>query len=156
MQEWIKTLATAVISGGIAALVTLWGSTLDYWNRDRELDIRMVDVALTILSGKNEGTTSAFARSYAIDLLSKYGGVEIDEATQLAWSDGGNLPVGNFPTPLKLNFESFLKTFGAKGTEMLQSGTMVIDNGDGTYSRVSPDGTISTKKLLPSEIIQNR
>ena len=99
-KNWIaeiaKLLAVAVVSGSAA----FWASTTQYWNRNRELDIRMVDVALTILSGNNDATKSQYARTYALDLLDHYGGVRIPPEQRVAWAASGDLPNGKFPVNL--------------------------------------------------------
>ena len=92
---WVPGFLKLAAAALLGSMATLWGSTLDYWNQDRELDIRMVDVALIILSGKNENTKSQFARAYALKLLEEYAGVTIDNKDQ--WALNGDLPVGTFP-----------------------------------------------------------
>ena len=92
-NEIIKTASTAIAGG----LVVLVGSTFGYWNKDRELDIRMVDVALTILSAKDDATKSSYAKAYALDLLEKYGDTKIvDKQKWLV--EKLPLPVGEWPS----------------------------------------------------------
>ena len=98
-KNWIAEIAKLVLVGVVSASAALWGSTTQYWNRNRELDIRMVDVALTILSGSNDATKSQYARTYALDLLDHYGGVRIPPEQQAAWAASGDLPNGKFPDP---------------------------------------------------------
>ena len=88
----MQTLFGGLIGGAVA----LAGSTFSYWNKNRELDIRMVDVALTILSAKDDSTKSTHARRYALDLLDKYGGVPISYKAE--WiQDKNGVPIGNWP-----------------------------------------------------------
>jgi hypothetical protein len=55
----------------------------------------MVDVALTILSAKDESTKSDYARRYALDLLDRYGGVTIGYKAE--WiQDKNGVPVGDW------------------------------------------------------------
>ncbi|MFN0191856.1 MAG: hypothetical protein ACKVP5_07740 [Aestuariivirga sp.] len=95
-----KDISIPLLSAVLAAGGGFLGATTSYWNKDRELDIRMVDVALTILSGKDEGTKTKQAKAYALDLLEKYGGVEIVDEAELAWANGGELPVGKWPAKI--------------------------------------------------------
>lgn len=100
--ELVKTSAAGVAGG----IIALFGSTFDYFNRGRELDIRMVDVALTILAGENKGTDSEPARLYALSLLNEYGGVPITIADRQKWAKSGDLPIGIFPTPSTASYIS--------------------------------------------------
>jgi len=95
VKTWLSNLLSGVLGAALGTLATLVASTFDYWNKSRELDIRMVDVAVTILSAKDEGTKSRNARVYALELLEKYGGVEIPNKKE--WAAEGELPIGDFP-----------------------------------------------------------
>ena len=55
----------------ITGLVTVIGSYFVFANTNRELDIRMVNVALTILSAKDKGADTLQARFYALRALQK-------------------------------------------------------------------------------------
>jgi hypothetical protein len=78
-------------------VATLGGAYLVFKNTDRELDIRMVNVALTILSAKDKGTDTIQARRYALRALRRYGGVEIPDAEFDEWAKSGTVPTGTFP-----------------------------------------------------------
>lgn len=92
MMEFVKVVFAGLIGGA----VTLAGQALGYWNKDRELDIRMVDVALTILSAKDDGTKTRQARLYALNLLDTYGRVDISEKDKAEWADSGQVPIGDW------------------------------------------------------------
>ena len=91
LKSIVQTLMSGVIGGGVA----LAGNTFTYWNKNRELDIRMVDVALTILSAKDDGTKNEYARRYAVDLLDSYGGVKITYKDDWV-KDKNGVPIGNW------------------------------------------------------------
>ncbi len=97
MKIDFTNVAVAFIAGALAAVGTVATGAFGYWNKNRELDIRMVDVALTILSAKDEATNSRYAKKYALDLLEHYGGQEIGDKS--AWaSESKSLPVGQWPS----------------------------------------------------------
>ena len=112
----LETGAVAIVSAAIGVGGTIWAASLDFKVKDRELDIRMVDVALTILSAKDVGTKSPYAKRYALRLLSKYGGEPIPDDEQKNWSsDSGELPVGIWPaykTPGTLDLQKVLQDSG--------------------------------------------
>jgi hypothetical protein len=83
-----------IFVGGATTIAT---GTYDYWTKGRELDIRMINVALTILSGENDDTKSLPARKFALDTLNKYSGIKIAESDYQAWLRAGTLPAGKFP-----------------------------------------------------------
>jgi hypothetical protein len=74
MANLFNDAMKTVVAGVVGGAITLIGSTYSYWNKDRELDIRMVDVALTILSAKDTNTKSLHAKRYAFDPGKKVGG----------------------------------------------------------------------------------
>lgn len=83
--------AGAVVGAAIGALGTIWTSAFGYWNKDRELDIQMVNIALSILGGENK-ETSLPGRKFAVDLLETYSRVPIDDGDALKWAETGTLP----------------------------------------------------------------
>ena len=86
----------AAITAIMAAAVSWWGAYYTAVNTSRELDIRMVDVALSILSAKDEATKSKYAKVYAFDILEKYSGVEIKDREK--WEIEG-IPLDFGPWP---------------------------------------------------------
>lgn len=102
----LNSIMQTLFGGLIGGAVALAGSTFTYWNKNRELDIRMVDVALTILSAKDESTKSTYARHYALDLLDKYGGVPIGYKAEWILDKNG-VPIGDWPSSRVLGAEEF-------------------------------------------------
>lgn len=86
----------AAVGAAAGAAATIITGSFGYLNKDRELDIRMVDVALTILSGEKIDDNSIYARRFAIEALSKYSGVELENAEKARWAEEGTLPKGDF------------------------------------------------------------
>jgi hypothetical protein len=96
--ELVKSLAPVVIAA-IGIVGTIWGASLGYENKEREFDIRMVEIALSILRG--EATeASRPAREYAIQVLRTHPG-EIELAEQLwrDWAVGGDVPFTSVQGP---------------------------------------------------------
>lgn len=87
MKEIIIGLLTAVLT----VIGTIAASSLGYFNKDRELDLEMVRISLSILGGENKDT-SAQARRFALRALEKYSGVDIPENDFAAWAENGTVP----------------------------------------------------------------
>lgn len=66
-KEWFIGLAGIVI--GAASTVAVGG--LEYYAKDREMDIRMIEIALDILREKPESEIRA-AREWAVDLIDSH------------------------------------------------------------------------------------
>lgn len=96
------TVIVGVISAFIGAASSIATSSLTYFNSSRELDIRMVNVALTILSAKEKGTDTEQARRYALRALEHYGGVDIPDSEFEQWAKTGTVPAGSWGTDDKL------------------------------------------------------
>ncbi|BCG69485.1 hypothetical protein MesoLj113a_06430 [Mesorhizobium sp. 113-1-2] len=80
------------LAGAVAgALASVFVAITNYANRDRELDIKMVEISLSILKG-DQDDRSVNARTFAIKALSKYSGVPIDQKTIEDWALNGTLP----------------------------------------------------------------
>jgi|GEM_PF-5598720 len=73
-----KKSTVAALSGAlIGALATLSIAGLGYFNKNRDLDIKMVEIALGILREDPEKSNIAAVRSWAVDLLDAYSGVPL-------------------------------------------------------------------------------
>lgn len=85
----------ALIAGAGAAFalvgVGITAST-GFASKNRELDIAMVNVSLSILRGDNDGTKSTRARSFALRTLAKYSGVDISAVDFESWLNDGTVP----------------------------------------------------------------
>lgn len=110
-ENALKLLALifpAVIGG-----IFVWaGQLLVFSNSSRELDIKMVDVSLSILSGERGrskqdiDSASAYqeyklARLFALRTLSKYSGVSISKSEMEEWAAGGRISFGPIPSNLE-------------------------------------------------------
>jgi hypothetical protein len=83
----------ALIGAGVGAISALGTGAFGFYSKDRELDIKMVDIALAILKGENQGTKTEPARRFALRLLEKYAAVEIPRAEFDDWVRTGVLPI---------------------------------------------------------------
>ena len=93
MWEWLTNQAFAGLIGGIAGgAVTVLSAAFGYWNKNRELDIELVRVSLSILAGENKDT-SLPGRKFALRALRKYSLVEIPEDEFGDWAKRGTMPV---------------------------------------------------------------
>jgi hypothetical protein len=70
MWKLQRDVAIGLCTAGPAFL----GTQISAANGNRELDIRMVEIALSSLKGDNEDAKGHEARSFAIELLKKYSG----------------------------------------------------------------------------------
>jgi hypothetical protein len=92
----LTTLITTLIGGVIGGAVTLGGSHLAYSNKDKELDIQLVNVGLSILRGEATGDKETEpARRFALRLLREYTEVEIPEEEYEKWATKGTTPFKN-------------------------------------------------------------
>lgn len=95
---WLFTRVAIPFGAGVSGIiVALGGDAINFASKDRELDIEMVKIALNmladpkILSDEREGQ-----RNYALSLLQKFSGVEIDESDKDSWiSYGLNMQFSN-------------------------------------------------------------
>lgn len=95
MNDLKNTLISASVAAGITLLGTLTAAGLGYFNKDRELDIQMVHVGLSILRGEattDDEKTSEQARRFALNLLNEYSGVNIENEDFEAWLKSGTTP----------------------------------------------------------------
>lgn len=99
MRDFLLTLLSAVL----AVIGTISVASFGYFNKDRELDLEMVRISLSILGGENKDT-SAPARRYALKALEKYSGVEIPEPDFSTWAENGTVPP--LPSALLSRYEA--------------------------------------------------
>ncbi len=92
MGETGRAVLVAVVTSVVAVTGTIWASSLGYFNKDRELDIRMVEISLSILKGENKGTDSAHARRFALRALRKYSSIDLSDDELESWVESGDLP----------------------------------------------------------------
>ena len=83
------SIISSLIGAIFGAVATISTSGFGYLNKNRELDIKMVEVGLSILNGKKT-ESSIPARDFAISLLEKYSGVK--SSYREVWVKSGDLP----------------------------------------------------------------
>lgn len=102
---WIE-LSKLFAAGAIAALATIVVGYFTFFNTSRELDIRMVELSLSILGGEKGGVdtdeTDGFgeyevARRFAVRALKRYAGVTLSDEEEKAWAESGSVSFGKIP-----------------------------------------------------------
>lgn len=91
MSIFSNQVAVGLISGVVASAVTLSTAAFGYWNKDRELDIEMVRVSLSILAGENK-ETSLQGRRFALRALKQYSRIDIPDDEFETWAKNGTVP----------------------------------------------------------------
>jgi hypothetical protein len=91
LKDWIIPGATAVL----AFAGSFGGAWLGWQNKDRELNIRMVEIGLSILKGDSTDEKGMPARTFAIELIKTYSGVAISDETYATWQKSGSVPFDN-------------------------------------------------------------
>ncbi|MBG6160568.1 hypothetical protein IWQ54_000218 [Labrenzia sp. EL_195] len=87
------TALVGVVSAMAGAAATIAVGSFGYFNKDRELDIQMVNVSLSILRGEATGDKDTLqSRRFALRLLRKYADIEIPEDEFNDWAEKGNTP----------------------------------------------------------------
>ncbi|KAB2716649.1 hypothetical protein [Brucella intermedia] len=82
----VGTLATAAATSISAYQI----AEIQRQTSDRQSDIEMVKLALNILGGEISDKTKE-SRRFAVSLLSKYSGVEIEPTVRLNWAEAGSV-----------------------------------------------------------------
>lgn len=88
MAEKAGWTAVGALFGAVAAVVTGY---FGFANKDRELDIEMVRVSLSILSGENVESSHP-GRRFALRALQQYSGVDIPADDFETWVASGTVP----------------------------------------------------------------
>lgn len=81
---------SATVGGLLAAAATIVTGSFGFWNDSRELDLRMVDVALAILAGEKGGKIHGQpkeARRFAVNALKQHSQVRMDDTYWSSWID---------------------------------------------------------------------
>ena len=77
-----KTLLTTLGAAVVGGIVTIVGAGLEFQSKDRELDIKLLEIALGILREKPENDQISGAREWAVDVLSKYSDVPVSDVAK--------------------------------------------------------------------------
>lgn len=89
---------SGLLAGVIAATASICVAAFTYFSKDRELDIEMVRISLSILAGEHKEESKP-GRRFALRALSKYSDIEIPEPDFTSWVESGTLP-GTFGRPI--------------------------------------------------------
>lgn len=143
----------ALISAAFTAVATLVvgvsTGAFSYFNKDRELDLKMVDISLTILSGDHDTKNSLEARKFALRALSKYADVEIPDTELETWANQGILPQGSFNT----DFRRFMG--GAVGIAGINSDPFGINSSPAANCVAVSAYVIVNNLNAPSNVLQD-
>lgn len=85
------TVAASIVTAVVAASATVATGAFGYLNADRSLDIEMVRISLSILSGENQDT-SLNGRKFALRALARYSNIEIPKEEFDVWARTGTIP----------------------------------------------------------------
>ena len=106
MSDALKGLLGAVVGALVTAGATAYAASLGYFNKDRELDIQMVNVGLSILRGEATGDKDSLqSRRFALRLLRKYADVDIPDEELQEWADKGTTPFKQTIVNSRITFE---------------------------------------------------
>lgn len=86
ISKLINGAAIALFSAFFGAVGTIIVAMTGFFNKDREMDIQMVRIALEILSDpKNMADEHDGQRKFALNLLQNYSGVKVSEDDESNW-----------------------------------------------------------------------
>lgn len=86
---WLGTVIIAAVSGGFG------GAALSYYSHDRELDIKMVELGLSMLRTEPKEGKKDPSRDWAIKVVERYSGVDFNpEARKNLLETGAGFSVG--------------------------------------------------------------
>ncbi|GEA10370.1 hypothetical protein [Alteromonas sp. KUL49] len=80
---------SSIFGALLGSFATITTSGFGYLNKDREQDIKMIEIGLSILNGENTENSKP-ASDFAVSILEKYAGVEIKYRDQ--WVEKGDVP----------------------------------------------------------------
>ncbi len=80
-----------LVGAVIGSLTVIMAPAFGYLSKDRELDIEMVRISLSILASEKQ-EEAEWGRRFALRALSKYSEVEIPADEFKAWAEKGTLP----------------------------------------------------------------
>nr|WP_321457199.1 hypothetical protein [uncultured Cohaesibacter sp.] len=86
-----RTGFIALASAVVGSFATIATGYFTYANQDRELDIKMINIGLAMLSGENKGVDYEPGRKFALRILQKYTGVEIPKDEFNMWVAKGEI-----------------------------------------------------------------
>lgn len=147
LADLAKVLGAAVVG----SLVTLVGAYLTFYNNSRDLDIKLVEIGLSMLSGEkgveeSGGADFLYSRKFALRLLEKYSGIDIPPEEFDSWADSGRIDFGSIPA--SASWADYLKGLSSlqlpvgswSGLIERQAGSEIIVDGDRLLLGVLKDG----------------
>lgn len=109
-SEKVTVAMISAFSGIVAAALTYSVvAILDYQNRDRELDLELARLALSIMAGEQSDNNEAAypARRFAVDALERGTGVTIENVLKEQWAKSGEVDFGEVPSTNSLLAEDW-------------------------------------------------
>jgi len=83
MSDLIVAAIFTLIGAALGSIAAALGSWLTYRSRHRELDVKMIELAVGLLTQKPEDSTMPL-RNWAVDLLDHYSEVKLSPETKAA------------------------------------------------------------------------
>jgi hypothetical protein len=144
-QKLFTTSAWAFYGAVVGTFATVGVGAFGFFNKDREMDIEMVKISLSILAGEKSSIfdtpssdeKTAPGRAFALRALEKYSGVNIPEEEFTIWQERGTLP-----SSMRLSTWTDMALSEIEG---MRSGGYVVRkkrNGDVEFVR-PPEATLS-------------
>lgn len=148
MPTWAALLIAAFGGGLFASGATIATGYLTFSNRDRELDLQLIETSLGILRGEHDpenaqDDSAAVARKFAILTIMRLANTQLTDEEVGTWADGGQTPFQNTALGQIMN-EVTVKNLSAReragGIEM-PSILFEVINEDGKFRYMS-NGTL--------------
>lgn len=93
-NPWANPILIPILTGVLTLAGVAFGSYTSAQSQNRQQDIRLVEIGLSILKGEITESSQP-ARAYAIELLKKYpGGVDLPAEVWSDWARSGSVPFG--------------------------------------------------------------
>lgn len=160
MRNDLRTFFVSIGGAIIGATATIAVGAFSYANKDKELDIQLVNIGLSILSGENKGTDAEPGRRFALRLLEKYANVEIPDDEFEIWAARGTLTQSPLQRLLLQEKAEELrgllkrKSDASSFISSLQAATSGIAGGQAPLSREVKESIESDIRMKKAEIAE--
>jgi hypothetical protein len=163
---WWVEIPKLLATGAIAALATIVVGYFTFFNQSRELDIKMVELSLSILAGERGGVvedkagTQAYgeyeiSRLFALRALSRYSGVALSTEEMQAWAESGSISFGELAPDLQAYQQSVSKMVASARDFVLVDNSIGIRFGRFTLGRdLSCERPLREMDILDYEILK--
>ncbi|MEO1564177.1 MAG: hypothetical protein AAFR98_12135 [Pseudomonadota bacterium] len=96
-SNWVTIVVAAFAGGLFASIASTATGYLDFASKDREIDIRLIEISLGILRGEHEPDGSdhdsvVVARRFAIETIVRLAKTELTDEDIRTWAEGGETP----------------------------------------------------------------